>query len=132
MHGTWRRRRRAGMALMLALGLWPGAAFAAGAFEPQVARMTSGGGWGGRSGYSELVYNSIFEGSAVGVEVGIALSDFTTSATSTRILLGGVIGGAAGLAVPLLLATGEVRTGDVVFMSAAHGLGMANGFLIPF
>jgi hypothetical protein len=118
--------------VVLAFGLLPGGAFAAGAFEPQVARMTSSGGWVDRSGFSELVYQSAFEGSAVGVEVGIALSDFATPATSTRILLGGIIGGAAGLAVPLLLSTGEVRTGDVVFMGVAQTLGMANGFLIPF
>jgi hypothetical protein len=119
------------MALVLAFGLLPGGAFAAGGFEPQMARLTSGGGWVDRSGFSELIYHSILEGSAVGVEIGIALSDFDTPATSTRIALGSVIGGAAGLAVPLLLATGEVRSGDVVFMGVAQGLGMANGLLIP-
>lgn len=132
MRETWTRSRRAGMAVVLAFGLLPGGAFAAGAFEPQVARMTSSGGWVDRSGFSELIYQSIYEGSVVGVELGIALSDFNTPATtSTRIALGGIIGGAAGLAVPLLLSTGEVRTGDVVFMGAAQTLGMANGLLVP-
>jgi hypothetical protein len=123
------------MALLLVAGLLPAAALAqVGGAPPMapVARPTSGGGWVDRSGYSELVYHSITEGTFVGIEVGFALTDFNDPASASRVTLGGLIGGAVGLAVPLLTARGEVRTGDVVFMGVAHTLGMANGFLIPF
>jgi len=122
-----------GKALLLVAGLLPAAALASTGFAPQAARATSGGGWVDRSGYPELIYHSISEGTAVGVEVGFALADFNDPATANRVLLGGLIGSAAGLAIPLLTAgSGEVRTGDVVFMGVAHTLGMANGFFIPF
>jgi len=118
-------------ALLLAMALLPVGALASTGFDPQAAKTTSGGGWVDRSGYSELIYHSILEGGFVGGEVGWALTDFNDPASSTRIALGVAIGSAVGLAIPLLTATGEVRTGDVVFMGVAHTLGMANGFLIP-
>jgi hypothetical protein len=132
MHGTWKGSGRAGLVIAVALGVFPGGAFASTGFGPQAARPTSGGGWVDRSGYSELIYHSISEGTFVGVEAGLALTDINDPASANRIALGGLIGGAVGLAIPLLTATGEVRTGDVVFMGVAHTLGMANGFLIPF
>lgn len=120
-----------GKALLLGLSLSLVARASTG-FAPQEARPTSGGGWVDRSGYSELVYHSISEGTFVGLEVGFALADPNDLGAANRIALGGLIGSAVGLAVPLLTASGEVRTGDVVFMGVAHTLGMANGFLVPF
>ncbi|HYV48441.1 MAG TPA: hypothetical protein VFA20_26460 [Myxococcaceae bacterium] len=121
------------MAITFALGLWSSGAFASTGFAPQAARATSGGGWVDRSGYPELIYHSVSEGTAVGVEIGFALADFNDPATANRVVLGGALGAAAGLAIPLLTAgSGEVRTGDVVFMGVAHTLGMFNGFFIPF
>jgi hypothetical protein len=121
-----------GKALLLAISLLPVGALASTGFAPQAARPTSGGGWIDRSGYSELIYHSIAEGTFVGMEIGYALTDFNDAATASRVGLGGLIGGAVGLAIPLLTATGEVRTGDVVFMGVAQTLGMANGFFVPF
>ncbi|HVE84577.1 MAG TPA: hypothetical protein VND93_17090 [Myxococcales bacterium] len=99
---------------------------------PTVIRPTSGGGYVDRSGFGELIYRSIFEGYLVGSLVGFSLVDANQDPASiARIQLGGVIGAAVGLAVPLLLTHGEVRTGDVGLMGAAQGLGLANGVLIP-
>lgn len=125
------RSRRAGLALVLALGMSPLGANAAAGLAPAPFRPTSGGGWVDRSGFAELVYRSVLEGYLVGTFAGIALADPQEPSSAARIGLGGVIGSAVGLAVPLLLSTGEVRAGDVVFMGAGQGLGMFNGWLLP-
>ena len=133
MERMLKRHRASGLLLALALGLgsWSDRASA----QPAtLERPTSGAGWVDRSGFGELISQSIVEGTAAGTLAGVALLDPADPATAVRVVLGGTIGAAAGLAFPLLLSQGEgreVRTGDVVFMGAAHGLGMANGFFFP-
>jgi len=125
------RKRMKALALILALGLWPAGARAAPGLAPAPVRATSGGGWVDRSGFGELVYRSMLEGYLVGTGAGIALVDPLAGSSVVRVGLGGVLGISAGLALPLLLSRGEVRSGDVALMGAAHGLGMMNGMFIP-
>lgn len=130
-----RRVRRGSIGLALALGValgpWSAGAQQPPAPVPQVAPAvypTSMGGWVDRSGFSELISRSVTEGVIAGSLVGFSLVGDTGA---DRVWLGGLIGAASGLALPLLLSTGEVRTGDVVFMNAAQGIGLANGLLLP-
>jgi len=125
------RKRMKALALVVALGLWPAGAAGAPGVDPAPVRATSGGGWVDRSGFGELVYRSMLEGYLVGSFTGFALVDASDPSSTLRIGLGGVIGTAVGLAVPLLLSRGEARSGDVVLMGAGHGIGMLNGFFVP-
>jgi hypothetical protein len=117
-------------AIILALGCAPAAAIAGG-FGPHPAQPTSGAGWVDRSGFTESVYRTTIEGALVGGLVGLALIDPTDSSTAVRVGLGTLLGGVSGLAIPLLFNQGEVRTGDVVFVSVGQGWGLAHGFLVP-
>jgi len=123
-------RQAGNLLLAVALGLsaWSGSALAQPA---SFNRPTSGAGWVDRSGFGELVTRSVGEGVVVGTLFGLALSDPNDPGSFSRLGMGGLIGAAGGLALPLLLSQGEVRTGDVVFMGAAQGIGLANGFLLP-
>lgn len=103
-------------------------------FGPHPAPPTSGYGYVDRSGMNEHVVRGAYEGIATGAMIGFALTSANTANAEARIVSGAVLGGVAGIVLPLALNRGgkEVRSGDVVFLNMAENWGMAHGFFIPF
>jgi hypothetical protein len=95
---------------------------------------TSGYGHVDRSGLNEHIVRGTIQGITTGIFIGYALSSDTDERTLSRMVTGGILGGAAGLVLPIWLNRDgrEVRSGDVVLINVAQNWGLAHGFGIPF